>query len=86
MILSFEELGPHYEIVVERDGYLDKLTVRVELAYSTDSFTELENLAASVRNKIKTILGLDARIRLESPNTLQRFEGKAKRVKDLRSV
>ena len=85
VILSFEELGPHYEIVVERDGYLDKLTVRVELAYSTDSFTELENLANGVKNKIKTILGLDAKIKLESPNTLQRFEGKAKRVKDLRS-
>ena len=30
------------------------------------------------------MLGLDAKISLESPNTLQRFEGKAKRVKDLR--
>jgi len=85
VILSFGQLGPHYEIVVERDGYLDKLTVRVELAYSTDSFTELENLSNAVKNKIKTILGLDAKIKLESPNTLQRFEGKAKRVKDLRS-
>ena len=85
VILSFEELGPHYEIVVERDGYLDRLTVKVELAHSTDSFTELENLSNAVKNKIKTILGLDAKIKLESPNTLQRFEGKAKRVKDLRS-
>jgi phenylacetate-CoA ligase len=86
VILSFAELGPHYEIVVERDGYLDKLTIKVELAQATDSFTVLENLAKSVAGKIKTILGLDAKIRLESPNTLQRFEGKAKRVKDLRKV
>ena len=85
VILSFEELGPHYEIVVEREGYLDKLTVRVELNIETDSFSELERIANSVRNKIKVILGLDAKIKLESPNTLQRFEGKAKRVKDLRS-
>ncbi len=86
VILSFEELGPHYEIVVEREGYLDKLTVKVELNHATDSFTVLENLARAVAGKLKTILGLDAKVKLESPNTLQRFEGKAKRVKDLRKV
>ncbi len=86
VILSFEELGPHYEIVVEREGYLDKLTIKVELNHATDSFTVLENLAKAVAGKIKTVLGLDAKIKLESPNTLQRFEGKAKRVKDLRKV
>ncbi len=85
VILSVEELGPHYEIVLEREGYLDKMTVRVELAHSTDSFAVLEKITATVRNKLKVILGLDARVQLESPNTLQRFEGKAKRVKDLRS-
>ena len=86
VILSFEELGPHYEIVLERDGYLDKMTVKVELAQSTDSFSELERISGAVRNKLKIILGLDAKVALVSPNTLQRFEGKAKRVKDLRGI
>ena len=86
VILSFDELGPHYEIVLERDGYLDKMTVRVELAHSTDSFSELERIAGAVRNKLKIILGLDAKVTLVSPNTLQRFEGKAKRVKDMRGI
>ncbi|MBO5927806.1 MAG: phenylacetate--CoA ligase [Clostridia bacterium] len=85
VILGFDELGPNYEIVVTRDGYNDKLTIRVELLKSTDSFTELETLSKKVRGKLKVVLGLDAKIQLESPNTLQRFEGKAKRVKDLRS-
>ncbi len=85
VILSFEELGPHYEIVVEREGYSDKLTIRVELLKSTDSFSELERIIKAVGNKLKVVLGLDAKIKLESPNTLQRFEGKAKRIKDLRS-
>ena len=85
VILSFEELGPHYEIVLERDGYLDKLTIKVELLTSTDSFQALERITNSVRNKLKVILGLDAKVLLVSPNTLQRFEGKAKRVKDLRN-
>ncbi len=86
VVLSFAELGPHYEIILEREGYLDKLTVKVELLESTDSFSELERIKRAVGEKIKLILGLDAKIMLESPNTLQRFEGKAKRVKDLRNV
>lgn len=85
VVLSFRELGPHYEIIVEREGYSDKLTVRVELLKSTDSFTELEALSKKIRNKLKVVLGLDIKVQLESPNTLQRFEGKAKRIKDLRN-
>ncbi|MBE5745539.1 MAG: phenylacetate--CoA ligase [Clostridiales bacterium] len=86
VVLSVEELGPHYEIIVEREGYTDKLTVRVELNKETDSFAELQRIEATTRNKLKVVLGLDAKIRLESPNTLQRFEGKAKRIKDLRNT
>ena len=85
VILSVPELGPHYEIIVEREGYSDKLSIRVELATATDSFRELERIASVTRNKLRVILGLDAKVMLESPNTLQRFEGKAKRIKDLRS-
>ena len=85
VILGFEELGPHYEIVVEREGYNDMLTVKVELNVETDSFGVLERLSNAVRAKLRTVLGLDAKVKLVSPNTLQRFEGKAKRVKDLRS-
>ena len=86
VVLSVAELGPHYEIIVEREGYTDKLTVRVELNKETDSFAELQRIEQVTRNKLKIVLGLDAKIRLESPNTLQRFEGKAKRIKDLRNV
>ncbi len=85
VVLSIDELGPHYEIILERDGYLDKLTIKVELAHTTDSFSVLERITNTVKNKLKVVLGLDAKVLLVSPNTLQRFEGKAKRVKDLRS-
>ena len=84
VILGAPGLGPHYEIIVERDGYQDRLTVRVELAQATDSFAQLERIEKTVRARLRTVLGLDAKIRLESPNTLARFEGKAKRVRDLR--
>ena len=84
VILSFNELGPHYELVLEKDGYFDKLTVRVELAKETDSFKELEDLTVKVKGRLKVMLGVDVKVTLVSPNTLQRFEGKAKRIIDLR--
>ena len=86
VILGIEELGPHYEILLEREGYLDKMTIKVELATITDSFSTLEKISATLKSRLRTILGLDAKVMLESPNTLQRFEGKAKRVKDLRNI
>ena len=84
VILSVEEIGPHYEIIVTRENHADKLEIRVELLKATDTYKELEQIQSKIKSKLRIILGLDAKISLESPNTLQRFEGKAKRVRDLR--
>ena len=84
VIFSVEEIGPHYEIIVTRENHADKLEIRVELLKATDTYKELELIQNKIKSKLRIILGLDAQISLESPNTLQRFEGKAKRVRDLR--
>ncbi len=84
VILSVEEIGPHYEIILTRKNHTDRMEIRVELLKATDSFKELEAIEKMIKSKLRVMLGLDAKISLESPNTLQRFEGKAKRVKDLR--
>ena len=84
VIFSVEEIGPHYEIIVTRENHADKLEIRVELLKATDTYKELELIQNKIKSKLRIILGLDAEISLESPNTLQRFEGKAKRVRDLR--
>ncbi len=84
VILSVEEIGPHYEIILTRKDHTDRMEIRVELLKETDSYKELEEIEKKIKNKLRVVLGLDAKISLESPNTLQRFEGKAKRVKDLR--
>lgn len=86
VLLGIEEIGPHYEIIVTRANHTDKLEIRVELAEAVDEFKKLQALEANIKHKLRIVLGLDAKIRLESPNTLQRFEGKAQRVKDLRNV
>ena len=85
-LLSVDGIGPHYEIIVEKNGMSDVLTIRVEIAPEKmqDSFAFISNLQKEIKEKIKFILGLDSIVKIESPNTLQRFEGKAKRVIDLR--
>ncbi len=86
VLLSMEDIGPHYEIIVNRENHSDILTIRVEISPDKmdDSYKRIEKLEKEVKSRLRTVLGLDAVIKLESPNTLQRFEGKAKRVTDLR--
>ena len=86
VLLSFKEIGPHYEIIVRRDNYLDTIEILVEPLDETmlESFARLEALQNSIRAKLRVILQLDARVRLVEPHTLQRFEGKGKHVTDMR--
>ena len=86
VLVNTEGIGPNYEVVVERKKHSDVLTIKVEPAAESmmDSYAALERLEETLAYKMHMMLGLDAKICLVSPNTLQRFEGKAKRVKDLR--
>lgn len=86
VLLQIPEIGPHYEIKVERKNRLDVMTITVELIDDRllDSYQKLEALNASIRKNLKAILGLDAVIQIVAPMSLQRYEGKAKRVTDLR--
>lgn len=87
VLINTEGIGPNYEIVLDRKNHSDLLTIKVEVEAEAmmDSYAALENLDHSLREKMRLMLGLDAKIQLVSPNTLQRFEGKAKRVTDLRN-
>ena len=49
-----------------------------------DSYGAVERIEENIKSRLRMILGLDAIVKLVSPNTLRRFEGKAKRVTDLR--
>ncbi len=79
-------IGPHYQLVVRRVNARDTLEVKVELVDGEllEKFSELEQLANMIRNRLHSILGLDAKVTLVEPKSLERFEGKAKRVLDLR--
>lgn len=86
VLLSIEGIGPHYQIRVYKKSHLDKIEVDVELvdANYLDSFGMLENLNQTIKNNLRIVLGIDAKVNLVAPRTLQRFEGKAKRVIDMR--
>jgi phenylacetate-CoA ligase len=88
VLFKVPEIGPHYEIVVNRKNYLDTMDIKVELVDDTllDAYSKLEELNKRIRSSLKVILGLDAMIKLVAPRSLQRFEGKAKRVTDLRGL
>ncbi len=86
VLINTEGIGPNYEILVERMHHSDILTIRVEVEAESmmDSYGALETLEQRLKERLRRMLGLDAKVQLVSPNTLQRFEGKAKRVTDLR--
>ncbi|KNY26076.1 Phenylacetate--CoA ligase [Pseudobacteroides cellulosolvens ATCC 35603 = DSM 2933] len=87
VLVGMEHIGPHYQIIVTKKGYMDAIEVLVELIDGSllEKFSELENLEKQIRHKIKTTLQIDAKIRLVEPKTIERSLGKAKRVIDLRN-
>ncbi|CUH92059.1 phenylacetate--CoA ligase family protein [Herbinix luporum] len=88
VLLRVPEIGPHYEILVERKDYLDIMEIKVELADETllDSYAKLGELEKRIKLSLRSVLGLDAIIKLVAPKSLKRFEGKARRVTDLRKM
>src|SRR2546423_119058 len=78
-LLAIPELAPHYQLVVERPGRLDELTVEAELREGEPGGERLEAL---VEERLGRVLGLTARVRLGPPGSVARSEGKALRVLD----
>ncbi len=88
VLLSLGETAPHYQLLVEREGSLDKLTVLVEKANGlVDGPPEAVRAAEhKVQERMKAATGLSPLVRLVPPKTIERSEGKAKRVIDKRAM
>ena len=88
VLMNMPEVGGQYEIVVTREGYMDKIEVKVEVADGSllVDYDNLIKLREKIRHNLKTVLQLDAQVKLVEPLTLKRFEGKSKRVTDLRKL
>ena len=80
-LVGLPGIAPHYQLVVERHGALDELTVEIEAASTTAAG---DALAKEVAHHIKSRVGVTARVSLKQPGEIPRSQGKAVRVRDLR--
>ncbi len=82
------QVAPHYLLIVDRENNLDVLTVMVEVTeeYFSDEIRKMEALKEKVGAVLKQALGVSVRVKLVEPKTIQRSEGKAKRVIDNRNL
>jgi phenylacetate-CoA ligase len=81
VLVGLPGVAPHYQLVVERNGSLDELTVEVEAATLEHMLEELE---ARVCHQIKSMIGVTTRVVAKKPGEVPRSQGKAVRVRDLR--
>jgi phenylacetate-CoA ligase len=82
VLVGLPGIAPHYQLVLERRGNLDELTVEVEAALADE--TRYPELAHMVRHHIKSLIGVTAGVSVKRPGEVPRSQGKAVRVRDLR--
>lgn len=87
VLVGMEGIGPHYQIIVTKNGYMDAIEVHVELIDGKllEKFSELEKLEKKIRHELKVVLQIDAKVKLVEPKSIERTTGKAKRVIDMRN-
>jgi phenylacetate-CoA ligase len=81
------QLAPHYILEVRRPGNLDELDVMVEMRPELAgklSAGEIAALAGKADHLIKVYIGISTTVRVLEPGTIERSQGKAKRVIDKR--
>ncbi len=87
VLVGMGEIGPHYQIIVRKKGFMDDIEILVEVKSTNliERYTELEKLENKICHALKNVLQITAKVKLVEPKTLERFVGKAKRVIDLRN-
>jgi len=87
-LLEMDETSPHYMLIVDRVNNLDTLEVQVEVEerFFSDEIRQLESLTKKITHVLQSALGLAVKVKLVEPKTIQRSEGKAKRVIDNRKL
>lgn len=88
VLTSIEGTAPHYQLHVRREGSLDELELWVEVteAVLKDDIRSLETLSRRIGAEIMSVLSVSCRVKLVEPKTIERSEGKAKRVIDHRKM
>jgi phenylacetate-CoA ligase len=87
VLLGIAGVAPHYQVILTKKGSMDQVEVHVEVGpeISFDEIRTLEALQKAVAAAIASTLAVNVKVKLVEPKSIQRSEGKAKRVVDLRS-
>lgn len=86
VVMQIPEVGTNYQIHIDKAGALDKLTIKVEI-YSkmfTGEVTQLDSLRKKISEQLRASITIHPTVELHEPGALPAFEGKAKRVVDVR--
>lgn len=88
VLLEVEGVEPQYQIIVDRHNNMDDLEIHVEVSEEvfSDEMRKLEGLERTLRKELDSVLQISARVKLVEPGTIERSEGKAKRVIDKRVI
>ena len=86
VVLEFPQVSPNYQLILRRENMLDTLEIVVELVDGSllERFSEIEKLENEMKERLRSVLGLRAKLRLAEPKSIERTTGKAKRIIDLR--
>lgn len=86
VLLEMSEIKPHYRIIVDRVNNLDTLELQVEVdeVFFQDKISQLQALRSKLQDNLESATGLGIKVTLVEPKTIERSEGKAKRVIDNR--
>ncbi len=88
VLLEFGSVEPHYMIYVDRQNNLDIMEVHIEMTDElfSDEVRAIEKIEKGLRQRIDSVLGISAVVKLVEPKSIPRSEGKAKRVIDKRKI
>lgn len=86
VLSNIDGISLNYQIIIEKKGHLDKLEIDVEIndKIMSDSVQNLQALQKVIQKDILNNLYVNAEIKLVQPNTIERSQGKAKRIIDKR--
>lgn len=83
-VLSISGLAPHFQIELSRDGRMDAMLVLAEAMQDAATEEARAQLAARLQQKIKDVIGISTEVEVGPPNSVERSQGKARRVIDTR--
>jgi phenylacetate-CoA ligase len=83
VLIGLPNIAPHYQLIVERHGSLDHLTIEAEAQPGVEP-TAYAVTARQIAHHVKSLIGLTADVRVKNPGEIPRSQGKAVRVRDLR--